>query len=283
MIRVFPRKTNLTPDDDKVYFTGPPMNRLEDQEVHVSVTFIEDKPRAEKLAELWDIAGYNVKIGGPAYDDRGGDFVPGRYVKHGAVITSRGCDNNCWFCKVHEREGSIRELPITNGWNVLDSNLLQCSEDHIRKVFQMLKEYKRITKEAILFTGGLEAKILKPWHCELLADLKPKRMYFAYDKPKDWKQLKKAKKKLKKAGVTISHNIIYTYVLIGYPKDTVASASKRLKRVKALGFTPFAMMYQDGKNKNNDPKWLKLRSAWIRPAKIHRKRRKPEKDLFTCQ
>ena len=30
MIRVFPRKTNATPTDDKVYFTGPPLDPIDD-------------------------------------------------------------------------------------------------------------------------------------------------------------------------------------------------------------------------------------------------------------
>ena len=88
MIRVFPRKTNATPCDDKVYFTGPPLVPLEDREVHVSCTFTWDKPRAEFLAEQWRTQGYDVEIGGPAYGDSGGEFVPGRYVKRGYTISS---------------------------------------------------------------------------------------------------------------------------------------------------------------------------------------------------
>jgi hypothetical protein len=32
-----------------------------------------------------------VKVGGPAFSAPGGDFIPGRYMKRGYVITSRGC------------------------------------------------------------------------------------------------------------------------------------------------------------------------------------------------
>lgn len=78
MIRVFPRKTNRTPCDDDVYFTGPPLIPLEDKEVHVSCTFTWDKKRAEILADQWCSQGYNVRIGGPAYNDQGGEFLPGR-------------------------------------------------------------------------------------------------------------------------------------------------------------------------------------------------------------
>lgn len=142
--RVFPRKTKATPTDELVFFERPPVLTLpEIDEVHVSVAFTYDKEKAEYLAEDWRIVGVPVKIGGPAYDDSAdGDFVPGRYLKTGYVITSRGCNNHCWFCSAWRREGKLRELPITNGWNVLDNNLLQCSEQHIKDVFEMLKKQK---------------------------------------------------------------------------------------------------------------------------------------------
>jgi hypothetical protein len=274
MIRVFPRKTNMTPSDDKVYFTGPPLVDLEDRDVHVSVTFTEDKPRAEKLAELWRGRDYDVKIGGPAYDDRGGEFVPGRYVKHGAVMTSRGCNNNCWFCKVHEREGCIRELRINDGYNVLDSNLLQCSRGHIEAVFDMLFYQSK----PIEFTGGLEAANLQDWHCKLLSEIRLKSMFFAYDTPSDWKPLKRAKRLLEKH-MTIDRHKIFVYVLIGYPEDekrnrpedTLKDALFRLTRVKDLGFCPFAMLYKDGMP--DRPDWERFQRKWCRPAEIYRKKR----------
>ena len=77
--------------------------------------------------------------------------MPGLYLKHGYTITSRGCHNNCWFCSVPKREGALRELPINDGWNILDDNLLACSENHIRAVFEMLKRQKHKPE----FTGGI--------------------------------------------------------------------------------------------------------------------------------
>jgi len=136
--KVFPRKTNASPDDKLSFFSPPPKILPEIDEVHVSVTFTYDIEKAEKLAKSWNHVA-PVKLGGPAFNDHGDIFVPGKYLKNGYVITSRGCPNNCWFCDVHEREGNIRELPITEGYNLLDSNILACSIEHIRKVFKMLK------------------------------------------------------------------------------------------------------------------------------------------------
>ena len=202
--RVFPRKTNASPDDELVYFSTPEFPYPEVDEIHVSVTFSYDMRVAEQLAKSWEMIA-PVKIGGPAYDDFGGDFVPGKYVKKGYVITSRGCNNKCWFCSVPKREGSIRELPITKGFNLLDSNILACSDDHIKEVFKMLSEQK----EKPLLTGGLEAKILKQWHVNLLWDIRPDRMYFAYDTPDDLEPLIEAGKMLRYADFTRQH--LYCY------------------------------------------------------------------------
>ena len=116
ILRVFPRKTVATPDDELVRLGEPDILDLmsdEYDEVHISVTFTYDKRRAEYLAKQWEMSGRPVKVGGPAYDDRMGDFTPGLYIRKGYTFTSRGCPNNCWFCSVAKcAHGVIRELPI---------------------------------------------------------------------------------------------------------------------------------------------------------------------------
>jgi hypothetical protein len=125
--RVFPRKTKASPDDGLAFFHLPPKNLPPIDAVHISVAFSYDLPKADSLAECWAKTGFPVKMGGPAFNEPGGDFVSGRYLKKGYVITSRGCDNACWFCEVPKREGGLRELTITDGHIVLDDNLLACS------------------------------------------------------------------------------------------------------------------------------------------------------------
>ena len=228
--RIFPRRTAATPTDEHAYTTEPPF-WAEYDEIHVSVTWTYDLPRAEQLAKEWQHVA-PVKIGGPATGMRGEAFTPGMYVKPGYVITSRGCPNKCWFCSVWKRDGQIRELPIHDGFNVLDDNLLACSETHIRAVFAMLSRQK----EKARFTGGLEAKRLQRWHVELLATLKPKVMYFAYDTPDDYEPLVAAGKLLKEAG--IHDPAASAYVLCGWPKDTESAADKRMRETWAAGFYP---------------------------------------------
>lgn len=123
IIRVFPRKTAATPDDDLVRIDCGPTLFDEADEVHVSVLFSYDMERAEALARAWSSVG-KVSIGGPATGMVGGEFVPGMYVKHGYTIHHRGCPNDCWFCV--ERNTDLQLLEIHDGWNDLSSNLLAC-------------------------------------------------------------------------------------------------------------------------------------------------------------
>ena len=200
-------------------------------------------------------------------NEAGGDFIPGRYVKSGYVLTSRGCPNRCWFCQVWRREGQeIRELPITPGWNVLDDNLLACSEQHQKAVFAMLLEQKR-DGHRIEFTGGLEAARLKDWHIQELRKLRPKQMFFAYDTPDDLEPLQRAGGMLMGAGWTTTSHTLRAYVLCGYEKDTMTAAAIRMTETLEAGFIPMAMLFRDKKGVR-DPKWMRWARQWTRPAMI---------------
>ncbi len=264
IIRVFPRKTNGTPDDNLAFIGMPDLiaPEINAKEVHISVTFTKDKSFAEnKLAKAWEKIA-PVKIDGPAYDNPGGEFEPGMYLKKGYVITSRGCPNKCWFCDVHKRSGDLKEYPIKDGWNIQDDNFLACSKKHIQNVFKMLQQQKE-KGHPITFDGGLEAKLLKHWHIELLWNLRPSQMFFAYDTPDDYEPLREASKLLRYAAFT--YGMMRCYVLIGYPKDTIDKALKRLLAVWKLGYLPFAMLYMNKKGEQN-PKWKKFTRTWSRPA-----------------
>ena len=266
VIRVFPRKTKATPNDEGVRVNQPPGFFDEADEIHISVTFTWDLPRAEWLAKQWRRVA-PVKIGGPATGERGGIFIPGMYLKPGYVITSRGCPNRCWFCSVWKREGAeIRELPIFEGGNLLDDNLLACSSSHIWNVFSMLAKQK----EYVDFTGGLEAKRLTYEHCLALRGLKPKQLFFAYDTPDDLKPLQDASKLLLAAGFTTASHTLRCYVLCGYKGDSITAATKRMLETMSAGYTPMAMLYRrDDGWRNPDFIGGKFQRQWARPSIIH--------------
>ena len=282
IIRVFPRRTKATPDD-ALAFTTPPPKQGRDykqltlhgdipdwrdaKEVHVSVSFSYDMQKAEQLAESWHKAGFAVTLGGPAFNIPGGNFTPGMYLKKGYVITSRGCNNACWFCKVPDRENGLHELPIQNGWNVVDDNFLGCSENHIRAVFEMLKTQP----QKPIFTGGLEARLLQPWHVDVLRESKVERMYFAYDTPEDFEPLIHAGKLLRDGGIkNTSGSRAKCYVLIGYPGDSMEQAEKRLIDTWRAGFFPYAMLFRNENGETNED-WRQFQRLWVRPQIVYSK------------
>lgn len=272
LIRVFPRRTRATPDDELAFVGQPTLGDLsvESDEVHVSVAFTYDKPLAERIAEQWRSAGHNVKVGGVAYGDRGDEFVPGRYIRSGYVFTSRGCPRRCWFCSVWKRDPDVRLLPIVDGWNILDDNLLACQESHVREVFAMLANQKR----RVEFTGGLEALSLQDYQVDLLASLRPRpNMFWAYDPGDAFETLESAAKRLLAAGFTRESHRLGCYVLIGFPKDTFDAARQRLTAIAAVGFTPRAMLWRPETASQAQytpgPEWRAVQRLWMRPAIIH--------------
>lgn len=281
LARVFPRKTNGTPVDPYAFVGYPPLECFipEDiTEIHVSVTFSWDLPEAERMAYAWQAKKIApVTLGGPVFEKaadnkKACEFEPGKYLRKGYTITSRGCPNRCWFCEVPNREGLLQELEIKPGSNVLDNNLLACSEQHIRRVFKMLESQK----DAIL-SGGLEAKRLKAWHVELFAKAHIKEAFFAYDTPDDLPALEAA-------AVLLKQNEWYRdykcrcYVLCGYKGDSLEAADSRCKALLELGYYPFAMYYRDPADERPrilKPRcWQDLCCTWTRPACINATKKK---------
>ncbi len=118
LIRVFPDRNKWTPDDELAFVGEPPLFRpgTPDTPVMVSVTFTWWRRRAEQIANSWRMFYENVSIGGPAYDDPGGEFTPGRFLKKGCTITSRGCPKKCGWCKVPFSERGIADAECNSAW-----------------------------------------------------------------------------------------------------------------------------------------------------------------------
>lgn len=109
--RVFPSKTRMCPTDNDAYFGDPGLFTPQYDEIHVSVTFTWDIPKAERLARAWANHG-KVKIGGVAINGESDQpFQSGIYLREGVTITSRGCPNNCPFCMVKKNSLSSMSFP----------------------------------------------------------------------------------------------------------------------------------------------------------------------------
>lgn len=267
--RVFPRRTSATPDDELAFVGDPPANvhDLGITQVLISVVFTWDKPEAERLYWMWSKVAMTL-VGGPAYGSPALDFMPGRFTKQGIVITSRGCPNNCWFCRVPKLEGKPRILPVRTGHNVFDSNLLSMPLQHRFEVYSMLVQQPN----KVEFTGGLEAKRLTPHDARCLALLKPKSMWFAYDTSDDYEPLVEAGKLLLAEGVK-PNDRQRCYVLCGFKNDTFEKAEKRFRQAWDASFIPFAMLYRD-ETGQVDETWRKFQREWANPWIVCSKLRK---------
>jgi len=259
VIRIFPRRTNATPIDDNVIINRMPGLFDQADRINISVAFTWDIPIAEKLYNNWKYVAPS-EINGPAFNQSGGEFEPGLYLKNGYTITSRGCPNKCWFCSVWKREPELKELKIKSGYNIADDNLLACSDQHIKAVFEMLKTQK----EQAIFSGGIEARLLRAWHVDLFTSIRLKELFCAYDTPADYEPLVIAGKMFKEANVTYENRKARCYVLIGYPGDSFQKAQERIKQTVTAGFMPFAMLYRNDTGKY-DIEWKRFQREWSNP------------------
>lgn len=267
MIRVFPTRTQWTPDDNLAFVGPPPLVLPPEQPVRISAVFTWDIPTALRLQKAWGAHYSDVQVGGPAFGDPGGEFVPGRFIKRGVTITSRGCIRACPWCFVPKREGGIRELPIESGWIVQDNNLLACSRRHIEAVFDMLAGQGK----GIKFSGGLDIRLLEPWHRDLFERIKINEVWFACDTKAAIKPLKKTAEIL--GSIPKSKRRCYT--MIGFNGESLTDAERRLEDVYALGFLPFCQLYQGAEKREYPKEWRTLERKWARPAAYRSKKDTP--------
>lgn len=262
IIRVFPRKTAYTPDDDMAYIGLPPMEIPDHDEIHISCAFTWDKAYCEDLAYQWEgRTNKPVKIGGPAYNSPAEDFVQGLYIKKNIIFTTRGCNNNCPWCCVPRLEGKLRELPICQGNIIQDNNFLQASRQHKDKVFDMLR-----TQKNICFKGGLESDLIDDHFVDGVSSLRISELWLACDTDARIPYLQKACEKLSKTG--FNRNKIKCYVL-SYGKDREADEA-RARAVYEAGAMPFVQLYRDFSDTKTtyNADWNAWARMWQRPAII---------------
>lgn len=264
ILRVFPRRTSFTPEDDLAFVGMPPLPSFipEHDEIHVSCTFTWDKKQCEELAFQWEgRTNKPVKLGGPAYGSEAYDFIQGLYIKRNIVFTTRGCNNHCPWCCVPKLEGPLRELPICQGNVIQDNNFLQASRAHKEKVFDMLR-----TQYGVCFRGGLEADLVDDHFVDNITSLRIKELWLACDTDARLPEFKKACEKLRRAG--FSRDKIHCYVL-SYGKN-MDSDEARARSVYEAGAMPFMQLYRDFSDKKTEysKEWNAFARMWQRPAAI---------------
>jgi len=263
IIRVFPRKTSMTPTDELAFVGDPPLFRLEANEVHVSVTFTWDAAEGRRLAQAWANHYSTVKLGGPAISEANGPFVAGRYIRPGVTFTSRGCPNKCPWCLVPESEGALRLLDIVPGHIIQDNNFPATPKAHRLAVYEMLRQQPR----AAVFSGGLESTRITDEIAAEFQLIRIKKVFLAADTDAALRPLQDAVSRLSFLG--LRSNKLRCYVMIGYCNGTIAQATRRLEAVWEIGCLPFSQLYQPpDRYLKYSREWRELNRAWSRPALI---------------
>jgi hypothetical protein len=258
IIRVFARRTSYTPNDDLSFVGDPQLWRPDADEVHVSITFSWDIQEGYRLQSAWAQYYPVVKIGGPAFGNSQGTFLPGMYVKRGVTFTTRGCNNSCPWCFVPGKEGKLVEIAdFADGWTVQDNNLLQASRPHIARVIEMLKHQDH----AAVFAGGIQSSLVDQWFVDQLRSIRVDSLFLAADTVGSLSPLEKALKQLSVFG----RRKLRVYCMIGR-SETVDQAKERLEAIWQMGGLPFAQLYQPSQEIDYGPEWRNLRREWSRPA-----------------
>lgn len=273
ILRVFPERTSMTPTDDLVRIGAPDLLPDPDDitQVHVSCVFTWHRDLCRQLRKLWkERLGVPVILGGPAFEDEGHAFVPGRYLKHGITITSRGCPNRCAWCYVPKREGELRLLPITDGDTVQDNAILACPEDHFAAVCEMLTRQAKGAR----FVGGFDAKMLSHRHIKHMAPLRIREIWLACDTMAALGPLSRAVEMLRclpaMTSVADPRQKLRCYVLIGRGAESIDRAERRLDAVWRAGCLPFAQLFRDDNGLvQTSREWRALARKWSRPAAMY--------------
>ncbi|MCE5277166.1 MAG: phosphoadenosine phosphosulfate reductase family protein [Planctomycetaceae bacterium] len=169
----------------------------------------------------------------------------------------RGCPNRCRRCLVPKREGPIRLLPIREGFDVLDNNILATPPEHLDGVLEMLRRQKARPR----FTGGLEASRFSEAVAAKILSVNPDVMFFAYDRPGEKRHVAQAFRLIREIsgwspGVMKHH--VGCYILCGYEGDTIADAEKRIAWVISQGVRAYPMFYRDENNTKRPSPWHDL-------------------------
>jgi hypothetical protein len=163
-------------------------------------------------------------------------------------------------------------LPIQDGYDIKDNNLLACPRTHVEAVLDMLQRQR----EPAAFTGGIDARLCEPWFAERLGRMRVSQLYTAYDHAGQKSHVERTIRMLAETG--LAQRKIGCYVLVGHCDDTLEAARERLEWVFQTGGTPYAMYYRAGDDERFriPPEWARFVRSWTRPAIIFAARKSVE-------
>ena len=235
----------------------------------VSCIFEQNAPDAQKLVSQFPNAqaggyGFNgaklpdeVEHTMPDYSLYGVDYSMG--------FTSRGCIRNCEFCIVPEKEGPICDHAPVSEFLCPDHNKLILFDNNFLASPKWRENLQFIIDHGIKvnFSQGLDIRLVNDENAAMLSECKfstwrfnTRRLYFAFDQPKDVAAVRRGIRTLKDAGIK-PHNLMF-YVLVGFDTNFGQDLS-RFEILRELGVDPYIMPF----NNRNDIPILRHFERWV--------------------
>lgn len=251
-------------------FQKPPLDRVYMSKVF---TFTPDYEFAINAREvIRGGTGYFYPDGGKELPEEIEHVFPD-YELYGIKNTAygfltRGCPRGCGFCIVGHKEGraSRKVADLEEFWNgqknivLMDPNILACRQ-HTELLGQLAE-----SRAYVDLNQGIDARLLTPENVALLKKIKIKEIHFAWDNPKDEKQIV-PKLKMFKEMTGIRDREAIVYMLVNF-NSSFEEDLHRVYTIREIGMTPYIMIYEKEKTKKTDPvrrlqSWTNNKIIWF--------------------
>lgn len=174
---------------------------------------------------------------------------------------TRGCPRGCSFCHVAAKEGkrSIKVAELNEFWNgqknivLCDPNILSCKD------WEILLQQLIDSKAWVDFNQGLDARLMTPRKAAMLAQIKMKKIHFAWDRWQDKESVLKGLEIYNRFATKHPHGhnaIVYT--LVNYD-TTFEQDLDRIYTLRDMGYWAYVMIYD---KKHCDKKYNYLQ-RWV--------------------
>lgn len=175
-------------------------------------------------------------------------------------FTTRGCNRNCKFCTVREKEGYIKEHAEVEEFLNTKSNIIVLLDNNFLALPSHTKKLQLFSDRGWImdFNQGLDIRLVNKENAKLLAEVKHlKQIRFAWDLMNYEKEVKEGLKILFRAGIK-SYRIM-VYILCNY-NTNFKEDMYRFEELVNLSVDPFIMIYENGNKKIRDfTRWVNKR------------------------
>lgn len=228
--------------------------------VYASVIFKKNKHLVDGLRFYYPNS--EIIIGGSGYDltkrlptvieNMMPDYDLYGDIEYSIGYSTRGCNRNCGFCIVPEKEGIFKRADHPILWHNSKFNKITFLDNNIfldKEWFFEVSNFCIQNKLQVWFTQGLDIRLLDD---DIAAQLKRmkffKGVFFAWDDLKTESNVFKGLSTLSDNGFTKSdfRSLVNLYVYID-SDDEYDSGVYRCRKLKEFGVSPFVMFNLDSK------------------------------------